>query len=119
MSETPGFSNSTREPWEEGLVAAARKLRNLLRDVDSASQPLWTGPQLDAAIYRYTEIFLPMLAAHASVGNSNLETTAEVKLREIISLQQMCPLTKTGSFQRRTKKYTLPLSEPSTVKSPR
>lgn len=55
---------STSEPWEEGLPGAAGTLRNLLRNVDSASAPLWSGPQLDAAVFRYTEIFLPMLSVH-------------------------------------------------------
>lgn len=61
---TPISSRHSSGPWEKGLANAARTLRNLLRDVDSASEPLWEGPQLDAAIFRYTEIFLPMLAAH-------------------------------------------------------
>jgi len=74
-------TNHSTEPWEEGLPAAARTLRNLLRDVDSASVPLWTGPQLDAAIFRYTEIFLPMLAIHLGSGDYTRET--EVKLSAI------------------------------------
>jgi len=68
------MSLSPSQPWEEGLTAAARTLRNLLRDVDSASAPLWTGPQLDAAVFRYTEIFMPMLAVHLEVGGGTRET---------------------------------------------
>jgi len=48
---------------ESALTSAARTLHTLLRDVDSASEPVWNNPALDVAIYRYTEIFLPMLAA--------------------------------------------------------
>ena len=53
------------DKWEQSLAAAARKLRTLLLDVDSASTPLWRGQALDTAIHRYVKIFLPMLAAHA------------------------------------------------------
>lgn len=60
--------------WEEGLPAAARTLRNLIYDVDSASAPLWSGPQLDAAVFRYTEIFLPILAVHLSGCGNNRST---------------------------------------------
>jgi len=63
-------SCSAKELWEEGLPLSARTLRNLLREVDSASVPLWTGPQLDAAIYRYTKIFLPMLEAHLGAAKN-------------------------------------------------
>lgn len=48
---------------ETALTSAARTLHKLLRDVDAASEPVWNNPALDVAIYRYTEIFLPMLAA--------------------------------------------------------
>jgi len=67
MSALPSSSDS----WEDGLPKAARTLRNLLRDVDSACAPLWMGSQLDAARYRYTEIFLPMLAAHLGAADTN------------------------------------------------
>ncbi len=52
--------------WDAPLpaAAAAAKLRALLHDVDSCSTPLWTGRPLRIAMFRYTEIFLPMLAAY-------------------------------------------------------
>ncbi len=69
------------ERWDAGLPDAAFKLRTLLRDVDSASAPLWSGRQLDSAIYRYVEIFLPMLAASAGVpGVSGLVDAANKEL---------------------------------------
>lgn len=59
------------EAWEVGLPSAASTLRNLLHDADAASAPLWGGPQLGAAIFRYTEVFLPMLAVHRTGGEYN------------------------------------------------
>lgn len=50
--------------WDEPLAAAAAQLRTLLREVDACSVPLWTGPALQVAIFRYAEIFLPMYAVH-------------------------------------------------------
>lgn len=71
MTNNNTTSRSPTEPWERGLPRAAETLRNLLRDADSASSPLWAGPQLEAAVYRYTEIFLPMLAAHLGAAQTN------------------------------------------------
>ncbi len=69
------------EQWKESLASAARKLHYLLRDVDSASAPLWSGRALDAAIHRYVEIFLPMLAAHAARSEArDLSVVANRKL---------------------------------------
>lgn len=33
--------------------------------------PLWLGPQLDSAIFRYTEIFLPLLAVHLGASKQS------------------------------------------------
>lgn len=77
----------TQENWEVGLTDAARKLRNLLRDVDSSSAPIWTGAQLQSAIYRYVEIFLPMLAAHLkSKGRIDLNGFVNKKISKIVEL---------------------------------
>lgn len=56
---------SSQDEWSAKITRATIQLRGLLFDVDSASAPVWSGPQLTTAIYRYTEIFLPMLAAHS------------------------------------------------------
>ncbi len=62
------------DQWGKSLAADARKLRNFLYDVDSTSTSLWRGPALDAAIHRYVEIFLPMLAAHAGLPSTQRMT---------------------------------------------
>lgn len=77
------MSVSPSEPWEEGLPSASRTLRYLLRGVDSASAPLWDGPQLDAAVFRYAEIFLPMLAAHLGCGRDTTIGETTVRLAAI------------------------------------
>ncbi len=70
------------DKWEQSLATAARKLRNLLHDVDSASTPIWQGAALDAAIHRYVKIFLPMWAAHARLPSmKQLTKEANKKLK--------------------------------------
>ncbi len=65
--------------WDTPLPAAAAKLRALLRDVDSCSTPLWTGRPLRIAMFRYTEIFLPMLAAYLHRAGAIKLTGAELE----------------------------------------
>jgi hypothetical protein len=50
--------------WASELHSAAIELRKLLFHVDSTCVSLWEGPALRTAAFRYTEIFLPMYAAH-------------------------------------------------------
>jgi Glycine-rich domain-containing protein-like len=50
--------------WSSELFSSAKALRELLQHVDSTSEPLWLDAPLHAAVYRYTTVFLPMLAAH-------------------------------------------------------
>lgn len=66
--------------WALVLPTAARQLHNLLRDADAASEPLWQGNSLKAAVLRYETVFLPLLAAH-------LWKTGAIKLNEQAQLQ--------------------------------
>lgn len=51
-------------PWAAGLPEAAAALRTLLLRIDGTSGSIWTGTGLEAALFRYQHVFLPMYAAH-------------------------------------------------------
>lgn len=75
--------------WENNLANDARKFRNLLHDVDQCSEALWFDHNyaLSGARYRYTDIFLPIYAAHLdNVGAIKLEGNVKKRFGQIIQL---------------------------------